>query len=209
METTTIPHAYETYHFYCPEMDVTEPMLAKLITGEASARLCYSSDEDSERMRYHLSDWQRQLYADAKQCGVLVNPTTEIFTEDALHNVWKADCSLSGRPCVEVRIAPQLIRAAGPLGYVWRNAYTVAFEPPNQLWGVDAAGLDELRLLVTLFTDDDATNDGRDLDTWGKSYVSPEGQGQLVNLQPTDAIPVARQALMILERFTHQTRRRG
>jgi hypothetical protein len=207
MNTPTMPSEKETYHLYCPEMEITEAMLDKLVTGEAHACLCYSSEEDSEHAYYHLTDWQRRLFEQAKETGILINPTHERYLGDALGNVWEAYGSIHGRPVVEVRIEPWNT-PGGLLGWEWRTVYTVRFSPPNLLWDVQAPGLDELRLLITLFTDDDPTNHGREPDTWHQSYVSPEGDGQLVNLRPDDAMPVARQALMLLDRFGREVHHR-
>ena len=204
---TTVPQK-DLYHFYCPQMDITEAMLDQLITGEAYARLCYSSEEDSEHAAYQLVDWQRQLFEEAKQTGILINPTYEIYLDDALHNVWEAYCSLHRQPLVEVRIEPRLA-GGGPLGWQWRTVYTVRFSPPNLLWRVAPEGVDELRLLITLFTDDDPTADGWDPDLLHHSYVNRDGSGELTNLRTTDALPLAKQALTILERFGCEVRHRG
>jgi hypothetical protein len=193
----------ETYHLYCLEMEITESMLDKLIIGEAYCRLCYSSKEDSERASYQLTGWQRQLFEEAKQTGILINPTHEMYLTDALHNAWESYCSIHRRPLVEVRIEPGL-NSSGPLGWQWRTVYTVRFSPPNLGWDVQAPGIDELRLLITLFTDDDPTNDGWEPDEWHRSYIRAEGDGQLVDIQSTDAMPVARQALTILEQFARE-----
>jgi hypothetical protein len=197
MSTSAKP---KTHYLYCPEMEITEPMLEELMTGDAYARLCHSSKKDSEEAHYQLSPWQRQLFEEAKARGILINPTHALYLRDSLHLVWESYCSLHRHPHVEIRIAPVLVRR-GILGHEWVTAHHVRFALPNFGWDLLPEGLEGLRFFISLCTKDDPTNDGGEPKTWHKSWVQQDGTGQLQCVHEREALPVAHRVLSVLQQF--------
>ena len=121
---------------------------------------------------------------------------------DALHNVWRAYQGRQGRPTVEVDIVPGLFRHGDELGWQWRTTYHVKWYLPMDRQ-LSPAGLDELRFLMTLVSDDDPTGEWEP----GKSHADACGYGELMNVCPQDALPLARQVLAILDRFNLEWQR--
>jgi len=195
--------AHEIYRVCVPEFDLTDEMLDKMMHGHASCRHIIDT-EAGERAAYHLSDWQRALFNEAKQTDILINPTKyHPYLDDALHNVWKAYQGMRGQCAVEVRLEPALTSHQGGLGWLWQTSYTVGWTIPMNR-EVSQEGVDELRFFMTVSTADDP------LGEWapGKSHVDHWGHGALVHVSAQEALPLARNVLAILQGFSREILRR-
>jgi hypothetical protein len=189
---------------WVPEMDFTEKMLEQLIAGEAVA---YHRDDSAKgtRYAYHLADWQKPLFERAKETGILMNPTRSRFADDALQNVWVAYEGIHQRAAVLIRIEPHLTWQAGALlspdvvlGLDIRPwaEYSVVYHVPIPR-KLHRRGMDELRLLMTIVTDDDP------MAPWkpGASHVDTNW-GELIGVPPSQALAIAAQVLAIMRQCT-------
>jgi hypothetical protein len=184
------------YHVWVPGLDLDDEKLAQLISGEAA---CYHRDDspEGEKAAYHLTGFEVECFEAAQQTGILINPTHDFgYLQDAIHNVWKAYQHIHGKPAVEVCITPARYRSPYGLGWVWKTVYSVRWDLPMSLW-LRPEGVDELRFLMSLATEDDPIAEWQP----GKSHVDWTGHGALEHVPGQDALALAKQVLIVLERF--------